>query len=719
MAGLMKPQDAALQGLNPAQREAVLHRGSPLLVVAGAGSGKTRVVTRRIAHLVATGTRPYSIMAVTFTNKAAGEMRERVAELLGEDAPVWVATFHSTAARILRREDGGLRRTRDFTIYDQEDSTAIVKSVLGELRLDDSEFQPRSVLGFIDGCKRDGVGPEEAPGHGYRGRKLVDAYALYEERLRAANALDFNDLLGELLRLFREAPAALDRYRRRFEHLLVDEYQDTNSVQYELVRLLAGEGGGLCAVGDPDQSIYGWRGARIENILSFEKSFPGTKIVRLEQNYRSTRPILEAAGALIEHNRARIERGLWTDKEQGRSVELFVGLDEQHEAEEIARRIGEAAAGGRSHGSFAIFYRTNAQSRAFEEVFLRNAVPYVLVSGTAFYQRAEVKDALAYLRLAVNPSDEVSFRRAVNRPPRGMGAGAQARLVSGAAARGCSLMAAARSSEVREALPPRARKCLESFVAVIDAAGGAETYPVEPVIRTILEESGLLERFAAQEETDRVENLNELAAAAGEYDFVNPDGSLAGFLEQVALVADIDRWDEKAERVSLMTLHAAKGLEFPVVFVTGLEEGLLPHFRNMGWNAEPGREDIEEERRLLYVGMTRAREELVLTLARSRRRFGPSQAASASRFIGELPAERIEPPGAVDKARQPYVQAVASDDWEWDRPKRGRGRRAGKKDRVPSVPQDPVTDEDGRYYEEAAMAAARAEELDLAVGDLV
>ncbi len=343
----------------------------------------------------------------------------------------------------------------------------------------------------------------------------------------------------------------------------------------------------------------------------------------------------------------------------------------------------------------------------------------MLVSGTAFYQRAEVKDALAYVRLAVNPCDEVSFKRAVNRPPRGMGAGALSRLASEAAARGIPLMAAARSSEVRACLTPRARNGLEGFVRLIDRVAGGDSYPVEPVVRAVLEGSGLLERLASQEETERVENLNELSAAAGEYDFVNPDGSLAGFLEQVALVADVDNWDDRAERVSLMTLHAAKGLEFPAVFVTGLEEGLLPHIRGVKWDDEPKRDDIEEERRLLYVGMTRAREELVLTLARSRRRFGPSERATASRFVSELPEKDIDPPGAVRKAQQSYVQTAAADDWEWDRPKRPRKARGAGKGRAPSVPQDPVTDEDGRYFEEAAMAAARAEDLDLSVGDLV
>jgi DNA helicase-2/ATP-dependent DNA helicase PcrA len=672
-------------------------------------------VTRRIAHLVATGASPHSVLAVTFTNKAAGEMRERVAELLGEKAPVWVATFHSTAARVLRREGGGLNRTADFTIYDADDSMALVKAALKELNIDGSEIQPRSILSAIDGWKRDGLRPDELVTSGYRERSMAEAFGFYEQRLAAANALDFNDLLGELLRLLREREEVAARYRRRFQHLLIDEYQDTNAVQYEVARLLAGDGGGLCAVGDPDQSIYGWRGARVRNILDFEKNFPGTRIVRLEQNYRSTTPILRAAGSVIANNRQRIERSLRSSKEGGRAVELFVGLDEQHEAEDIARRIAETTAKGRRFSQIAIFYRTNAQSRAFEEAFLRNAIPYVLVSGTAFYQRAEVKDALAYLRVAVNPRDEISFRRAVNRPPRGVGAGSLAKLAVEAELREAALLEVARSEEGRQSVSAKARTGLEEFVRAIDAVGGGEAYPVEPRIAELLDSSGLVKRFEEQQEGERVENLRELVAAAGEYDFVNPDGSLAGFLEQVALVADIDGWDEKSERVSLMTLHAAKGLEFPVVFVTGLEEGLLPHVRNL----EASEGDVEEERRLFYVGMTRAKEELTLTLARSRRRFGPSQAAKASRFVSELPRDDIEPRGAVEKATTSYVQAVASDDWERDGGSRRRRNGRRGRGRVPSVPQDPVTDEDGRYYEEAALAAARAEDLDLSTGDLV
>jgi ATP-dependent DNA helicase UvrD/PcrA len=719
MAGQMKPSDAILQDLNPAQREAVLHRDSPLLVVAGAGSGKTRVVTRRIAHLVACGEKPWSILAVTFTNKAAGEMRERVAELLGEESPVWVSTFHSTAARVLRREDGGVSRTRNFTIYDQDDSKRLVKAVLGDLKADSEEFSPRQVMTAIDRWKNKGVRPDDVEPGFYRDRVFAKAYHLYEQRLQLADALDFNDLLCEMLRLFKERSEVLEKYVRRFRNLLVDEYQDTNSVQYELARALAGNGKGFCAVGDPDQSIYGWRGARIDNILEFQENFPGTKIVRLEQNYRSTAPILSAAGKLIARNCQRISRELWTERSKGAAVELFTALDEQHEAEEIVRRISEAAAGGRRYADVAIFYRTNAQSRAFEEVFLRNAIPYILVSGTAFYQRAEVKDALAYLRLAVNRRDEISFKRAINQPRRGVGAGSLAKLEAEARARAVSMFEAGADENAREIMSAKARKGVADFVALIDSLGGTESYPVEAVVREVLEKSGLLEHYSKSDENDegeRAENLNELAAAAGEYDFTNPDGSLAGFLEQVALVADIDGWDGESDRVSLMTLHSAKGLEFPVVFVTGLEEGLLPHMRSTDENDG----DVEEERRLLYVGMTRAREELVLTLARSRRRYGPSQATRGSRFIGELPRGEIKPEGAIDKAMSPYAEAVASDDWEWKRGKGGGGgggRRSQAK--VPSMPRDPVTDEDGRYYEEAAMAAARAEDLDLAVGDLV
>jgi DNA helicase-2/ATP-dependent DNA helicase PcrA len=710
----MKPEDAILQDLNPAQREAVLHRGSPLLVVAGAGSGKTRVVTRRIAHLVATGEAPGSILAVTFTNKAAGEMKERVARLLQAEAPRWVSTFHSMAARMLRIEGGGLSRSRDFTIYDDDDSLKVIKAVAGEQKLDDREFPLRMVLSAIDRWKSEGLRPEQVQEGSHRERCLAAAWRLYEQRLAAADALDFNDLLLELARLLAGRPEILHKYQERFAHVLVDEYQDTNAVQCQLVKLLAGQGKSLCAVGDPDQSIYAWRGARIENILDFPRAFPGTKLVRLEQNYRSTAPILSAAARLIARNRQRIERGLWTERSGGAPVELFTAFDEEHEAEEVARRIEQRRAAGRGLSDCAVFFRTNAQSRAFEEACLRHALPYVLVSGTAFYQRAEVKDALAYLRLAVNPRDEVAFARAVNWPPRGLGQGAIERLRAAAAARNAPLMEAARLAEARAALPARARAGLEQFAAVVDAAGGPAAYPVEATVRTVLRDSGLLARFQEDQEAERAENLNELAAAAGEYDFTNPEGSLAGFLEQVALVAAIDQWDGAADRVSLMTLHSAKGLEFPAVFVTGLEEGLLPHGRSLG---EPEGAELEEERRLLYVGMTRAREELVLTWARSRRRFGPSQAAAPSRFIGELPGEEIHPPGAVQGALARAAEAAAQ---EWEQPVRRSRPRRPEPPGAPGWPRENRPDADGRYYEEeAAIEEARAGELGLALGDLV
>ncbi len=714
----MKPADAILQDLNPAQREAVLHRGSPLLVIAGAGSGKTRVVTRRIAHLVATGEHPGSILAVTFTNKAAGEMKERVAQLLEAEAPRWVSTFHSMAAKMLRIEGGGLKRTRDFTIYDDDDTNKVVKAVIEEQNLDDREFPARAIRAVIDGWKSEGLRPDEVKEGTYRERVMATAYRLYEQKLELANALDFNDLLLETVRLFEGRPEVLEGYRRRFRHMLVDEYQDTNAVQYKLVRLLAGEGRALCAVGDPDQSIYAWRGARIENILGFSESFPGTKIVRLEQNYRSTAPILSAAASLISRNRQRIERGLWTEKTEGAAVELFTAFDEEHEAEEVARRINDLHGAGRKLVDFAVFFRTNAQSRAFEEAFLRNAIPYVLVSGTAFYQRAEVKDALAYLRLAVNPRDEVSFDRAVNWPPRGMGKGAVEKLHAEAARLGASSLEAARRPEALAALPPKARAGLEGFVALLDSLGGPAAYPVEPAVRKALSGSGLLERFRADKESERVENLNELAAAAGEYDDLNPDGTLSGLLEQVALVSSVDEWDGQADRVSVMTLHAAKGLEFPVVFVTGLEEGLLPHLRP---SADPGEVNLEEERRLLYVGMTRAREELVLTWARARRRFGPSQPTAPSQFIKELPAKEIRPPGAVEKATVRAAEAAAR---EWEAPvRRFKPKAAAGAEGNPASrfwDRERKADADGRYRdEEAVLEAAKSDELGLAVGDLV
>ncbi len=708
----MQTADAILQDLNQQQRAAVLHRDSPLLVIAGAGSGKTRVVTRRIAHLLATGTPHWAILAVTFTNKAAGEMKERVTNLVGSELDMWVSTFHSLAARILRREDGGVRRNSDFSIYDQDDSTRILKAVLKEMNLPDGDFKPAAVQATIEGWKREGISPEDVPEGHYGQRVKAKAYHLYEQQLEMANALDFNDLLGDMLRLFEERPEVLQRYRRRFSYIFVDEYQDTNEVQYKLVKLLAGDGKGLCAVGDPDQSIYGWRGARISNILQFQDSYADTKIIRLEQNYRSTSPILKTAGAIISNNAQRIKRGLWTDKLEGRPVELFTALDEQHEAEETARRITELVNSGKKYGDCAVFYRTNAQSRSYEEAFLRNAIPYCLVSGTAFYQRAEVKDALAYLRLAVNPRDTICFRRVINNPPRGIGKGSVERIEQAAVRMGCGALQALGDEAVLSQLSLKARKGVKSFLEIIAGIGDGKRYPIEPAVSSAINDSGLLTRFIDRQEEDRVDNLGELAAAAAEYDFTNPDGSLFDFLEQVALVADIDNWDGTSDRISLMTLHAAKGLEFPVVFLSGLEEGLLPYIRY----GDSENCDVEEERRLVYVGMTRAQTELVLTWARSRYRFGTSARAKVSRFVGELPAAEIHPDGAVEDAMSSYQQA-ASDPWEWDRPKSGKKKsRTAKK---PLAPSGPVTDEDGRYYEEAALAAARTQDLELEVGDLV
>jgi DNA helicase-2/ATP-dependent DNA helicase PcrA len=488
-----------------------------------------------------------------------------------------------------------------------------------------------------------------------------------------------------------------------------------------MVKLLAGEGGGLCAVGDPDQSIYGWRGACIGNILEFEKSFPGTRTVRLEQNYRSTKPILSAAGRLIANNSQRIERGLEAVRSGGSPVQLFLAVDEQHEASEVASRIAKAVARGRRYADVAVFYRTNAQSRPFEEAFLQQGVPYALVNGTAFYQRAEIKDALAYLRLAVNPRDSVSFARVINQPPRGLGEGSLRRMDEAVRSRGVSPMEAAACGEVRSTLSARALQGLESFTAAVASVGGATAYPVEQAVRRMLADSGLLQRYRTQDEEERVENLDQLAAAAGEYDFANPEGSLAAFLEQVALVADIDGWDEKADRVSLMTLHAAKGLEFPLVCLTGLEEGVLPHSRS----GKMDDIDIEEERRLAYVGMTRARDELILTLARARRRFGPLRPSAASRFIAELPAGEIAPAGMVAKAVACSELRGEGDDWNGDTGFRSRSRaqfaprtRPGPAAEASHASGKGGTD-DGRYFDEAALARASAEALDLDAGDLV
>jgi DNA helicase II / ATP-dependent DNA helicase PcrA len=635
--------------LNPQQRIAVEHAGSPLLIVAGAGSGKTRVLTRRIAWLLAERhVAPTEILAITFTNKAANEMRERVEHLVGRRARVmWVSTFHSACVRILRREADKLGRTKTFTIYDQADSLRLITLVSKDLDIDSKRSTPRSLLNRISSLKSELIDPDtfSARAESDAEEQLAEVYAEYDRRLARANAFDFDDLIGATVALLQLFPSVATEFRMRFRHVLVDEYQDTNHAQYTLVRELttppddetpAAE---LCVVGDADQSIYAFRGATIRNIEEFERDFPNARTVLLEQNYRSTQNILSAANALISKNDDRREKRLWTDAGAGEPIVLYVADNEHDEAAFVAEEVRALGiSDGVRPGDVAVFYRTNAQSRALEEMLIRAAIPYRVVGGVKFYERREIRDALAYLRLLVNPDDDLSARRVLNVPKRGIGDRAEEVVDTFARQQRIPFYAALVRSREMGALAPRSRLAIEGFVELIEglrALVDANTPPAL-VLQAVLEQSGYLRELQnsldIQDET-RVENLGELEAVAAEYAEANPGEGLAAFLETVALVADSDELPgDESGLVTLMTLHTAKGLEFPVVFLTGMEENIFPHQRSQG---DP--REMAEERRLAYVGVTRARERLYLTRAVTRSAWGSPMAYPMSRFMAEIP----------------------------------------------------------------------------------
>ena len=657
-----------LDGLNPAQRAAVSHPGGPLLVVAGAGSGKTRVLTRRIAWLIAEQhAHPGSILAITFTNKAAAEMRGRVADLVGGRArAMWVSTFHSACVRILRREVSRFGYTSAFSIYDSADSKRLMTLVCRELDLDPKRYSPRAVLAWVSNAKNDLLDHEAAAARASNGTEEVyaEAYAAYQQRLRSANAMDFDDLIMLTVHLFQAFPDVAETYRRRFRHVLVDEYQDTNRAQYVLVRELCDEpDSDLLVVGDSDQSIYAFRGASIRNILEFEADFPQARTILLEQNYRSTQTILSAANAVISRNSGRKDKNLWSQQGDGEMIVGYVAEDEHVEAQFVADevdRLGDEALA--RPGDVAIFYRTNAQSRVFEEVFIRVGLPYKVVGGVRFYERREVKDALAYVRALVNPADSVSLRRILNVPKRGIGDRAEACIDAFAQRERLTFFEALQRAEEAPGLATRSRGAIAAFTEMMRElqALAASGEAADAVLEAALARSGYLEeleRSSDPQDETRLENLAELVAVAREFvsdaAIIEPadvedaeiaedepiaPGSLAAFLERVALVADADSIpDEGAGVVTLMTLHTAKGLEFPVVFLTGMEDSVFPHTRSIGDARE-----LEEERRLAYVGITRARERLYLTRAAVRSAWGAPSHNPASRFLEELPATLID-----------------------------------------------------------------------------
>ena len=671
--------DPLLKALNPQQAAAVIHSGTPLLVVAGAGSGKTRVLTRRIAFLMARrNIRPFEILAITFTNKAAGEMKERVAELVGPVArSMWVSTFHSACVRILRVEAHRLGYSNNFTIYDSADSQRLIALVCKDLNLDPKRYPPRQFAATISNAKNELLGPADylnSTSNQYE-QICADVYSLYQKRLGQANAMDFDDLIMKTVEVIQRFPDAKARLRSRFRHILVDEYQDTNHAQYILVKELVGKdqegipAAELCVVGDADQSIYGFRGATIRNILQFELDYLDAETILLEQNYRSTQNILSAANAVIEQNQDRKAKNLWSEAGAGTSLVGYIAESEHDEAEFISGEIKKLSQDGISkYGDTAIFYRTNAQSRVFEEVFMRSGLPYKVVGGVRFYERREIKDFLAYLKVLVNLDDEVSLRRIINVPKRGIGDRAIESIESIANSRGLSFWQALNVVANNSELGGRATASLANFVSLIltlNVLVEAGTKP-STILEAVLEQSGLLAEL--QNSTDpqdesRVENLQELVAVSIEYEETPIENlpedskiSLAGFLEQVALVADSDEIPEGEDHggvITLMTLHTAKGLEFPTVFLTGMEDGIFPHSRTLG-----ERDELEEERRLAYVGLTRAQERLYLTRAEYRSAWGAPNYNPPSRFLSEIPENLIDWRQRTFATKPKFVQST-------------------------------------------------------------
>jgi DNA helicase-2/ATP-dependent DNA helicase PcrA len=648
-----------LEDLNPAQREAVTAGDGPLLVLAGAGSGKTRVIAYRIAWLIGVqGVSPRNVIAVTFTNKAAEEMARRVDDLLlpvGLKAPL-IATFHSACVRILRQHGSSIGLPAHFVIYDEEDRLALVKECMKEGELADRAFTPAAAVHRISYLKNQLVSVAEAlrDARGPWEQKAALVYSRYEKRLREVGAVDFDDLLLLTGRLLEEVSEALAWYRSLWRHVLVDEYQDTNRAQYKIIRLLTGEHRNICVVGDPDQSIYKWRGADIRNILDFERDFPGTQVVRLEQNYRSTQRVLALAASVIAHNVQRKDKGLWTMNPEGEKARLYRAWDEHEEANFVAQAILGLRTEAVSWDGVAVFYRTNAQSRVLEDALRRARIPYAIVGSVRFYERKEIKDALAYVRLTLNPADDVAFRRAVQAPARGIGQTTLARLDEVAARDGAPLLTVAASPPLD--VRGRARKSLEDFAALFPRlAAQRALVPPPAFIDAVLDASGYREALKQERSPEaeaRLENLEELVAAAEDYTVTQAEPTLAGFLDSVALMSDVDEWQQGQARVTLMTLHAAKGLEFPVVFLTGMEEGVFPHARSLN---DP--EEIEEERRLCYVGLTRARERLYLTWALHRRIHGYG-VGEPSRFLREMPEAEL---AALNSRSEPGPMAVSEE----------------------------------------------------------
>ncbi|WP_214764267.1 MULTISPECIES: DNA helicase PcrA [unclassified Exiguobacterium] len=643
-----------VKGMNPPQAEAVKYTDGPLLIMAGAGSGKTRVLTHRVAYLMASKQiAPWNILAITFTNKAAREMKDRIARLVGGVADdIWISTFHSMCVRILRRDIDRIRYDRNFSILDSSDQLTAIKQVLKELNLDPKKYEPRTLLGMISNHKNELRTPQDAAGlvgnNPYE-KVISDVYTAYEKKLKQNNVLDFDDLIMKAIQLFQEAPDVLAFYQKKFQYIHVDEYQDTNRAQYTLVKLLAQAHENLCVVGDSDQSIYRWRGADIANILTFEKDYPSAHVILLEQNYRSTKRILEAANGVIQNNSSRKDKKLWTENVEGEKLLLHVASDDRDEAFFIINQMKELRQEGVDYGEMAVLYRTNAQSRGLEEMLLKSNIPYKMVGGTKFYERKEIKDILAYLRLIANPDEDISFVRVVNEPKRGIGAATVDKLGDFAGMQGVSLMEAIRDIELSGIAPRTATKLAEFRQLMVDLRQMADYLSISELIEEVLKKSGYEEMLKIEktlEAESRLENLQEFLSVAQNFEKESDEQTLVAFLTDLTLVSDLDTLEEVDElhQVTLMTLHSAKGLEFPVVFLIGMEEGLFPHSRALN---DP--EEMEEERRLAYVGITRAEKRLYLTRAQSRMLYGRFQNNPESRFLHELPETLLERSGKAKK----------------------------------------------------------------------
>ena len=644
-----------LETLNPAQREAVEKTEGPVLILAGAGSGKTRVLTTRIAHLVEDkGVQDANILAITFTNKAANEMRERVEETLGYDTKdMWISTFHSCCVRILRKDINKIGYNRSFVIYDSADQVTLVKDCLKELNLSDKVFEPKVIISTISGAKDKLYSPQKFKAmhlSDNRMSKIADIYALYQDRLKRNSALDFDDLIYKTVELFKENPDVLEFYRNRFKYIMVDEYQDTSKAQYELIKLLAKEHQNICVVGDDDQSIYGWRGADIRNILEFERDYDDVHIVKLEQNYRSTQIILDAANTVISNNIERKRKKLWSEKKEGELIKIQLSEDEVCESDFVADMIAKISREqNRPYRDFAVLYRANAQARPVEDALNRSQIPYNIYGGTKFYERKEIKDLVAYLRVIQNPQDDISLKRIINVPRRGIGLRTIEKIEDRASLKQESMYSVLIDIESNSEISTKARKSISEFVDIIGTLRTIkEVYPVSKLIEKVLETTGYLDELSkdkSEEAQDRIDNLKEFISIAIEFEQNSEEQDLETFLTGVALTSESSE-EEQDDKVSLMTIHTSKGLEFPVVFLVGMEEGLFPISRAVRSMSES---DIEEERRLCYVGITRAKEVLYMSLTQKRTLYGKTNPSIQSRFMEELPKECIERLNKVDK----------------------------------------------------------------------